>query len=187
MPEAEAATSAISGKAPKPVFKPCYGAKGHFVRCPGTPAPRRRHRRKYSPDANCECPADSRRVDPVKGKGPIEGRGFACIKNTKEGARFVPMKCSTSSPKLLPSLFAKSEKMFPDLHPLNHRDRPAKKPSQAKRQKIDWGKCKCPPDTTLRTTKAGKNQCVTKNNKLVKAICPDGKGGFAGFAKLARR
>lgn len=140
----------------KPAFVPCHGAKGRFQRCPGTPPPRRRHRRKHSKDARCECPTGSKQVPSAV------GRGWACLKNTQEGARFVPMTCETKS-----SSSARPEPVAIF----------TKKPARKQGKKLDWSRCDCPPGAEKQVSKSGRTQCISKTpegkTRFVRAICKD--------------
>lgn len=157
----------------KKTFTPCHGPGGRFARCPGTPPPRRRHRRKYSDGDVCACPEGSEPVPSAK------GRGFACSARTKEGARFVPMTCTSGQrasgeERALPSLFSP----------------PAPKKSKAKRQKLDWSRCSCPPGSEKRVSTKGRTQCVKRGISgravFTKAVCPPGVDGLGGLRKRKR-
>lgn len=70
----------------------CRTTKGKFIRCPGAKAPKRKHRRRRKDWSSCGCPSGSERVDHKRADG--KGRGWACVKRTKRGPRFVAATCA---------------------------------------------------------------------------------------------
>ena len=167
-------------KPAKPVFIPCHGSAGRFSRCPGTPPPRRPHRRQHSAGANCACPPGAEKVPSAK------GRGFACSARTKEGARFVAMKCSASgeqNPEAVPGRRLVSGTNHRDRTPETPRETPSPSSKAKRAAKIDWSRCKCPPGAEMKISAKGRTQCVARNEKgrltFVKAVCPEGLKGLS--------
>lgn len=68
---------------------PVCRTKGRFVRCAGAKAPKRRHRKLRSDWSGCGCPEGAREVVNRK----ATSRGWACVKDTERGPRFVSAVC----------------------------------------------------------------------------------------------
>jgi len=66
---------------------------GRFVRCPGAKAPKRRHRKVRADWTGCGCPEGARQALSRK-EG---GRGWACVKDTERGPRFVSAVCAAAA------------------------------------------------------------------------------------------
>lgn len=56
------------------------------------PRKKRRHRRVRADWKGCGCPEGTKKV-PTKGRG----RGWACMRSTNRGGRFVAAVCSTEA------------------------------------------------------------------------------------------